>query len=117
MPHQPREEWFDLLRGHRAGAEDQRVALLPLVLLGVDVERVALLHRRAFDGLAGRAVDAAEHDVDPILFDELGGRGFGRLVLGRAVLDEQLDRAAEQSARGVDVVDRPSWRRSRWRCP
>ena len=62
--HEPREERVDLLRGHRSGAEDQRVALLALVLLGVDVERLALLDDGAFDRLTGRAVDAAEDDVD-----------------------------------------------------
>ena len=36
--HQPREQRLDLLRRDRAGAEDQRIALLPFILLGVDVE-------------------------------------------------------------------------------
>ena len=67
VSHQPGKERLDLLRRHRTGAEDQRVALLPLVLLRVDVERVALLDRRALDGLARGAVDAAEDDVDVLL--------------------------------------------------
>ena len=62
--HQPREERLDLLRRHRAGAEDQRVALLALVLLRVEVERLRLVDHRSLDGLAGRAVDAADDDVD-----------------------------------------------------
>ena len=74
------------------------MALLALVLLRVDVERLALIDRRALDGLAGGAVDAAEDDVDALLFDELGGCGFGSAVVGRAVLDEQLDGMAEQAA-------------------
>ena len=64
LPHQPRDERIDLLRGHRAGAEDERIGLLPLVLLRVDVERLALDHGRALDGLPRGAVDAAEDDVD-----------------------------------------------------
>jgi hypothetical protein len=39
--HDPRDERFDLLCGNGAGAEKERVVLLPLVLLGVDVERPA----------------------------------------------------------------------------
>ena len=105
VSHQPGEEWFDLLRRHRTGAEDQRVTLLALVLLRVDVQRVALLDRRALDGLASGAVDAAEDDVDLLLLDELGGGGFRRSVFRRAVLDEQLDRMAEEAALRVDVID------------
>ena len=81
------------------------MALLALVLLGVQVERLRLVDDRALDGLAGRAVDAAHDDVDAHSLDELGGPGLGDLVVGRAVLDEQLDRPAEEPARGVDVVD------------
>ena len=44
--HQPGEERFDLLRRHRTGAEDQRVTLLALVLLRVDVERLGLGRRQ-----------------------------------------------------------------------
>ena len=64
LAHQPREERLDLLRRHGAGAEDQRVALLALVLLGVQVERLRLVDHRSLDGLAGRAVDPADHHVD-----------------------------------------------------
>ena len=71
LAHQPRDERVDLLRRHGAGAEDQRIGLLPLVLLGVDVEGLALDDRRALDRLPRRAVDAAEDDVDPVLLDEL----------------------------------------------
>ncbi len=64
LAHQPRDERVDLLRRHRAGAEDERIGLLPLVLLGVDVERLALDDGRALDRLPRGAVDAAEDDVD-----------------------------------------------------
>ena len=37
--------------------------------------------------------------------DELGGAGGRNVVVGRTVLDEQLDLATEQAAAGVDVVD------------
>ena len=37
--------------------------------------------------------------------DELRRGGFRHVVVGRAVLDEQLDRATEQAAAVVDVVD------------
>ena len=105
LAHQPRDERIDLLRRHRAGAEDQRVGLLPLVLLGVDVEGLAFDDRRALDRLARRAVDAAEDDIDPVLLDELPRRCRGQLVVRPAVLDDQLDVPAEQPALGVDVAD------------
>ena len=104
--HQPREERLDLLRRHRAGAEDQRVALLALVLLGVDVERLALVDGRALDRLPGRAVDAAEDDVDvdpaPRACAALAAATLSSVALSSTI---QLDRPAEQAARGVDVVD------------
>ena len=37
--------------------------------------------------------------------DELRGRGRGDGVVGRAVLQQQLEMAAEQAASGVDVTD------------
>ena len=92
--HQPRDERVDLLRRHRAGAEDERVGLLPLVLLGVDVERLALDDGRALDRLPRGAVDAAEDDVDLIVLDELRRLGGCDGVVGRAVLETQLAAAA-----------------------
>ena len=105
LSHQPRDERVDLLRRHRAGAEDQRVGLLPLVLLGVDVERLALDDGRPLDGLPRGAVDPAEDDVDAVLLDQLprGGRGHG--VVRAAVLDMELEVPAEEAAPGVDVAD------------
>ena len=85
--HQPGDQRLDLLRRHRAGAEDERVALLPLVLLGVDVERLALHDGGTLDGLPRGAVDAAEDHVDVVLLDELRGLGLGHAVGGRAVLE------------------------------
>ncbi len=102
--HQPRQQGVDLLGRHRSGAEDQRVTLLALVLLGVDVEGLALLDHRALDGLPRGAVDAPEHDVD-LLLHEPGRCRCGGLVLRRTVLDEQLDRVPEQATAAVDVVD------------
>ena len=96
--HEPREERLDLLGGDRSRAEDQRVALLALVLLGVDVQLSSALHHGALDRLPRRAVDATEHDVDVVLVDHPGGRGRGGLVVGGAVLDDQPDRSAEQTA-------------------
>ena len=104
LPHQPREERIDLLRRHRARAEDQRVALLPLVLLRVDVELPGAVHDRSLDGLSGRAVDAPDDDID-LALDEPGRGSFRHGVIGCAVLDEQLDRPAEQATARVDVVD------------
>ena len=83
----------------------ERIGLLPLVLLRVDVERLALHHDRALDRLPRGAVDAAEDDVDLVLLDELP-RDLGRdLVVGGAVLEMQLEGAAEQPALRVDVAD------------
>ena len=93
LTHQPRDERVDLLRGHRPGAEDQRVGLLPLVLLGVDVERLALHHDRPLDRLPGGAVDAAEDDVDLVLLDELPGDLGRDLVVRGAVFEVQLEGA------------------------
>ena len=105
LAHQPRDERVDLLRRHRAGAEDERIALLPLVLLGVDVERSAVDDRGLLDGLARAAVDAAQDHVDPVVLDELLGLGRRNRVVGRAVLDMQLELTPEQAAFGVDVAD------------
>jgi hypothetical protein len=105
LSHQPRDERVDLLGGHRAGAEDERVGLLPLVLLGVDVERLALDHGRLLDGLPRGAVDAAEDDVDLIALDELLRLGGRDRVVGRAVLEMQLDVAPQQAALRIDVAD------------
>ncbi len=103
LAHQPREERVDLLRGHRAGAEDQRVGLLPLVLLGVEVERLALDDGGALDRLPRGAEDTAEEDVD-LRLDEPGRSLGGDRVVGGAVLDVELERPAEQAALGVDVA-------------
>jgi hypothetical protein len=102
--HHPRDQRLDLLCRNGAGAEQERVVFLPLVLLGVDVERLAVHHRRLLDGLPGRAEDAAQEDVDMVILDELGGGGRRLLVVGRAVLDDQLDVAAEQAAGRVEFV-------------
>jgi hypothetical protein len=103
--HQPGNERLDLLRRHRPGAEDERVALLTLVLLRVDVEGLAIHHGGTLDGLPRRAVDAAEEHIDVVLLDELGGLCFGFAVDSRAVLEVQLHAAPQQAARRVDVVD------------
>jgi hypothetical protein len=62
-------------------------------------------HDRALDRLPRRAVDAAEDDVDPVLLDELRRDGGCDLVVGRAVLEVQLEPAPEQAALRVDVAD------------
>ena len=103
--HQPGEEGLDLLRRHRPGAEDQRVTLLALVLLRVDVERLGLVDHRSLDGLSRGAVDAAHDDVDGRPLDELRRGGFRHAVVGGAVLDEQLDGTTEEAAACVDVID------------
>ena len=103
--HQPGNERVELLRRYRAGAEDQGVAFLALVLLGVDVELLALIDDGSLDGLPGGAVDAPDDDVDLQLVDELRGGGSRNAVIGGAVLDEQLDGTTEQAAGCVDVVD------------
>ncbi len=105
LAHEPRDEGVDLLRRHGAGAEDQRVGLLTLVLLRVDVERLALDHGRALDGLPRRAVDAAEDDVDLVLLDELRRALGRRSVVRGAVLEMQLEPAPQEAALGVDVAD------------
>jgi hypothetical protein len=79
--------------------------LLPLVLLGVDVERAALHDGRGLDRLPRRAEDAAENDVDLILLDQLPGHRGRHGVVGRAVLEMELERPAEQPALRVDVAD------------
>ena len=80
------------------------MALLALVLLGVQVELARLVDDRALDGLAGRAVDAADHDID-VGVDEPLGSDARDVVVGGAVLDEQLHGASEDAAACVDVVD------------
>ena len=87
--HQPGNQRIDLLRRHRAGAEDERVAFLPFVLLGVDVELPALDDGGALDGLPRGAVDAAEDHVDLVVLDELGRLGFRNAVDRCAVLQNR----------------------------
>ena len=105
LAHQPRDESIDLLCRPGAGAEDERIGLPALVLLRVDVERLALDHGLALDGLPRGAEDAAEDDVDVVLLDQLGSHRGRRGVVGRAVLETQLEVPPEQSALGVDVAD------------
>src|SRR4051812_43208962 len=81
------------------------MGFLPLVLLGVEVERLALDHGRGLDRLPRRAEDAAEDHVHAILLDELPGLLLRDGVVRRAVLDGQLELAPEQAALGVDVAD------------
>ena len=101
---QPRDERFDLLGGHSAGAEQEPVVLLPFVLLRIDVERLALNDRRSLDGLPGRAEDAAQQHVDAVVLDELRGARRRLRVVGCAVLDNEVHATAEQPAGGVDLV-------------
>ena len=105
LSHQPRDQRVDLLRRPGARAEDERIRLRALVLLRIDVERPALLHRRPLDGLPRGAVDAAEDDVDPVALDQPGRSGGRDGVVGRAVLQVQLEPPPEQPALGVDVAD------------
>jgi hypothetical protein len=81
------------------------VALLALVLLRVDVQLPGLVDHRSLDGLSRGAVDAAHDDVHGGTLDELRRYGFRHVVVGGAVLDEQLDGATEKAATGVDVID------------
>src|SRR5207245_1017209 len=84
--HQPGNQRLNLLCRYWAGTEEERVALLSLVLLRVDVKRLALHYNRTLDGLPRGAVDPTEDHIDMILLDELGGFGFGYRVGGRTVL-------------------------------
>jgi hypothetical protein len=71
---EPGEERLDLAGRHRPGAEDERVALLALVLLRIQVELRGFVDHGYLDGLPGRAVDAAHDNVD-VGLDEPGRRG------------------------------------------
>ena len=115
--HQPGNERIDLLRRHRAGTEDERVAFLALVLLRVDVELPALDDGGTLDGLPRGAVDAAEDHVDLVVLDELGRLGFRDAVDGGAVLQAEFDLSPQQAAAGVDVIDHHLGRRWHWRYP
>ena len=95
--HQPGNERIDLLRRHRAGAEDERVTFLALVLLGVDVKLPALDDGGTLDGLPRGAVDAAEDHIDLVVLDELGRFGFRDAVDGGAVLEVEFDLCAPAS--------------------
>jgi hypothetical protein len=79
-------------------------ASCPFVLLGIDVELLRLLHDRTLDRLPRRAVDAAQDDVHSIVTHEFL-RLLGRdAVVGLAVLENQLERSAQQATCGVDVL-------------
>src|SRR5207248_10160646 len=86
-------------------AEDQRVTLLSLVLLRIDVELLALHHSRTLDRLPHRAVDATDDHIDVILLNELRCLDLPDAICGFAVLEVQLDLSAQQTTRGIDVVD------------
>src|SRR5579863_102136 len=95
LPHQPWNEGVDLLCGPWARAEDQRIGLTAFVLLGIDVERPALDDGRFLDGLPGGAEDAADDYVDLIALDQLAGDRGRDGVVGRSVLDDELQRLPE----------------------
>ena len=102
---QPGNELIALLRRGRSGAEQVRRALLALVELRIDVERLAACHDRIFDRVAHRGGDAAEHHVDLVALDQLADIADGDRFVGGGVLDKELERPAEQAAGGVDLLD------------
>ncbi len=103
--HQPRNHGVDLLRWHRARAEDQRVTFLSLVLLRVDVELPALHYGRALDSLPRRAVNATEDHVDLILLHELPGFGFRNTIRRCTILEVQIYLPPQQATLRIDVID------------
>jgi hypothetical protein len=103
--HQPGYERIDLLRGHRAGTEDERVRFLSLVLLWVDVKLLALYYSRTLDSLPGGALNATEDHVDLILLDELSSFGFRHTVCSCTVLKVQIYLSPQQATLCIDVIN------------
>jgi hypothetical protein len=85
------------------------VTLLTFVLLRVDEQCVGSVDDGSPDCLSWRTVDVA-HDVDGLL-DESRHGSLRHAVVGRPVLDEQLDGATEEAAAVVEVIDHHRWRR------
>ena len=102
---EPRDEVIALLGGGRAGAIDERRALLAFVELGIDVERLAPRDDDVLDGVAHRAGDAAEHHVHVVALDQLAHVVHRHRLVRRRVLDEELERAPQDAALGIDVGD------------
>ena len=103
--HQPGNERLDLLRWHRAGTEDERVAFLSLVLLRVDVKLLALHDSRTLDSLPRGAVNATEDHIDLILLDELGSFGLRNTICSCTVLKVQIDLSPQQATVCIDVIN------------
>ena len=105
LVHQPWDQGVDLLGRDRAGAEDQRIALLPFVLFRIDVEGLGVIHHGALDRLARGTVDPTEHHIDVILLDEFARLGLRDAVARRTILEVQIDPSPKQAAVRVDVVN------------
>ena len=63
-----------------------------------DMKGAATIDDRVLDSLAHRACDAAEHDVDLTLLNELANVTDSDLRVRGGIFEIKLDRAAEDSA-------------------
>ncbi len=94
----------DGLGGRGAGIEVVVVAHAAFILRIVEIERVVAGQRRA-DRLAAGRCDAAMHRRGLFAGCRLGGELGIELDVRLCVVHLQLDFAAEQAARGVDILD------------
>ena len=102
--HDPGDERGQLLRGGGAGAEEERIPVLALVLLRIDVERPSFDDGRSLDRLPGGAEDAADHEIDLFTAHELAGLVRRYAVGGFAVFDDQLHGPPEKASARIDVL-------------
>ena len=93
-----------LLVGRGAGVEHVALALLALVLHGVEQDRVQLLEDRQH-GLARHRGPAAEHGRDLLLGDQLARLLGEQRPVGGRIDDDGLELLAEQAALLVLLLD------------
>ena len=93
-----------LLVRRGAGVEHVALALLALVLHGVEQDRVQLLEDRQH-GFAGNARPAAENRRDLVLGDELAGLFREKRPVRSRIDDDRLELLAEETALLVLLVD------------
>ena len=87
------------------GVEKKLGAFLALVQLRVDVERPASVDDRVLDGLAHGARDPTQYHVDLAVLDQLADVSDRDFRIGGRVFQVKLDRLAQNSAGGVDLLD------------
>ena len=102
--HHPRDERRELLLGQPARADHVAVADAAFVLVGVEVEHVAVVDDRA-DGLARGAGGAGEQHVDLVPVEQPAGEFLEVRVVELRIVGDQLELPPGDAAGLVDLLD------------